>query len=65
MHMAKFNVENNQKTMTGRILQYTVKREGWGLNCKGCLYMYETQLSFTIQKYTEGISRHKNNRYVS
>ena len=65
MHMANFNVENNQKTMTGRILQYTVKREGWGLNCKGWLYMYETQLSFTIQTYPEGRSRHKNNRYVS
>ena len=64
--MAKFNVENNQKTMTGRIL-YSKKGGGaaWGLNCKAWLYTYETQLSFTIQTYQEGRSRHKNNRYVS
>ena len=58
MHMAKFNVENNQKTMTGRILQYTVKREGGGLIAKSvCTCMrHNCHLRFkNIQKVYQDI----------
>ena len=58
MHMAKFNVENNQKTITARILQYTGKREGWGLIAKGvCTCMrHNCHLRFkSIQKVYQHI----------